>query len=139
MKIKMIPENKVYAGTPVDIVGKLATDAIFLNHKTPEEYLNDVSRRLPIIKIEGNTLEERCESFLRGMLAKGMAKLIFEPSFVDHYEIRIVRSTLGLSQEGLARRLGVSFATVNRWEKGLHAPRSEATFKNLRQAAEELS
>jgi putative transcriptional regulator len=29
-----------------------------------------------------------------------------------------VRARLGLSQEQLARQLGVSFATVNRWETG---------------------
>ncbi len=32
--------------------------------------------------------------------------------------LRILRGSLGLSQEQLARRLGVSFATVNRWESG---------------------
>jgi predicted ATPase/DNA-binding CsgD family transcriptional regulator/DNA-binding XRE family transcriptional regulator/Tfp pilus assembly protein PilF len=33
-------------------------------------------------------------------------------------QLRFLRSSLGLSQEQLARRLGVSFATVNRWESG---------------------
>jgi predicted ATPase/DNA-binding CsgD family transcriptional regulator/DNA-binding XRE family transcriptional regulator/Tfp pilus assembly protein PilF len=32
--------------------------------------------------------------------------------------LRFLRSSLGLSQEQLARRLDVSFATVNRWESG---------------------
>ena len=32
--------------------------------------------------------------------------------------LRLLRGSLGLSQEQLARRLGVSFATVNRWESG---------------------
>jgi len=32
--------------------------------------------------------------------------------------LRFLRSSLGLSQEQLARRLSVSFATVNRWESG---------------------
>ena len=32
--------------------------------------------------------------------------------------LRALRASLGLSQEQLARRLGVSFATVNRWESG---------------------
>ena len=32
--------------------------------------------------------------------------------------LRTLRGDLGLSQEQLARRLGVSFATVNRWESG---------------------
>lgn len=36
--------------------------------------------------------------------------------------IRALRRRLGLSQEGFARRLGVSFATVNRWENGRTAP-----------------
>ncbi len=138
MKIRMIPENKVYAGTPTDIVSKLSADAIFLKHRTPEEYLKAVSRRLPSIKIEGKTLEDRCEALLRGMLANGMAKVILEEAFVDQYEIRIMRKALGISQERLANRLGVSFATVNRWEKGLHAPRSGAIIMNLRRAAGEL-
>jgi predicted ATPase/DNA-binding NarL/FixJ family response regulator/DNA-binding XRE family transcriptional regulator len=32
--------------------------------------------------------------------------------------LRLLRNTLGLSQEQLARQLNVSFATVNRWESG---------------------
>lgn len=138
MKIRMIPENKVYAGTPTDIVSKLSADAIFFKQKSPEDYLKAVSRRLPSIKIEGKTLEERCEALLRGMLANGMAKIIPEETFVDQYEIRIMRRVLGISQERLAHRLGVSFATVNRWEKGLHAPRSGAVIMNLRRVVEEL-
>ncbi len=138
MKIRMIPENKVYAGTPADIVSKLSADAIFLKHKTPEEYLEAVSRRLPSIKIEGKTFENRCEALLRGMLANGMAKVILEEACIDQYEIRIMRMALGISQERLANRLGVSFATVNRWEKGLHTPRSQAIITSLRRAAGEL-
>jgi len=33
-----------------------------------------------------------------------------------------LRQQLGVSQEKLARQLGVSFATVNRWENGYHTP-----------------
>lgn len=138
MKIRMIPENKVYAGTPADIVSKLSADAVFLKHKTPEEYLKAVSRRLPSIKIEGKTFEDRCEALLRGMLANGMAKVILEEACVDQYEIRVMRMALGISQERFANRLGVSFATVNRWEKGLHTPRSEAIIMNLRRTAGEF-
>lgn len=138
MKIRMIPENKVYAGTPADIINKLSADAIFLGHKNPEEYIKAVCRRLPSIKIEGKTYEERCEAFMRGMLANGMAKVILEEAAVDQYEIRIVRQTLGISQEKFAHQLGVSFATVNRWEKGLHVPRSGAILMSLRRTAEFL-
>lgn len=37
-------------------------------------------------------------------------------------QIRTLRSRYGLTQEQLAERLGVSFATVNRWESGKSAP-----------------
>lgn len=36
--------------------------------------------------------------------------------------VRTVRAQLELSQEDLARELGVSFATVNRWENGKVKP-----------------
>ncbi len=36
--------------------------------------------------------------------------------------VRKVREQLELSQEDLARELGVSFATVNRWENGKVSP-----------------
>jgi len=36
--------------------------------------------------------------------------------------VKDVRAQLGLSQEDLARELGVSYATVNRWENGLFKP-----------------
>jgi DNA (cytosine-5)-methyltransferase 1 len=36
--------------------------------------------------------------------------------------VRNIRATKGLTQEGLARELGVSFATVNGWENGRHHP-----------------
>ena len=40
--------------------------------------------------------------------------------------LRRLRSSLGLSQEQLARQLGVSFATVNRWESGRTQPSAKA-------------
>ncbi len=36
--------------------------------------------------------------------------------------VKSVREQLGLSQEDLAHALGVSFATVNRWENGKTKP-----------------
>ncbi len=41
--------------------------------------------------------------------------------------IKEVRRQLGLSQEDLARNLGVSLATVNRWENGISKPSKLAT------------
>jgi len=41
---------------------------------------------------------------------------------MDPERIKKIRISLGWSQERLARELGVSFSTVNRWEKGRTAP-----------------
>ena len=37
-------------------------------------------------------------------------------------KVKFVRTELKLSQEDLARELGVSFATINRWENGSYKP-----------------
>ena len=37
-------------------------------------------------------------------------------------KVKYVRTKLKLSQEDLARELGVSFATINRWENGNYLP-----------------
>ena len=51
--------------------------------------------------------------------------------------LRLLRTRLGLSQEQLARRLSVSFATVNRWEAGRSRPsaRAAATIADLEASA----
>ncbi|MEM9398723.1 MAG: helix-turn-helix transcriptional regulator [Verrucomicrobiota bacterium] len=36
--------------------------------------------------------------------------------------VKSVREKLGISQEDLARELGISFSTVNRWENGKTTP-----------------
>ena len=41
-------------------------------------------------------------------------------SFSD--KVKYVRTKLKLSQEDLAHELGVSFATINRWENGSYNP-----------------
>ena len=45
--------------------------------------------------------------------------------------IRYVRKNLEISQEDLARELGVSFGTVNRWENGKVQP-SKLALKQLK-------
>lgn len=37
-------------------------------------------------------------------------------------QVKEVRRQLGISQEELAHELGVSFATINRWENGKTTP-----------------
>lgn len=47
--------------------------------------------------------------------------------------VKDVRRQLSLSQEDLARKLGISFATVNRWENGQVKPSklAKAQFDNF--------
>ena len=44
------------------------------------------------------------------------------------YKIKAIRQKCLLSQEAFAKELGVSFATVNRWESGKTRP----TYKTLK-------
>ena len=52
-------------------------------------------------------------------------------SFAD--KVKEVRKKLNLSQEKLAVKLGVSFSTVNRWEKGHSFPSymAQSQFESL--------
>ena len=50
--------------------------------------------------------------------------------------VKSVRTRLKMSQEGLARELGVSFATVNRWENSRTKPSrlAQRQFENFCEA-----
>jgi type I restriction enzyme M protein len=50
--------------------------------------------------------------------------------------LRAIRAKLNLTQEQLAERLGVSFATVNRWEGGANVPQKAAHEKIMALAAD---
>ena len=52
-------------------------------------------------------------------------------------QLRTVRDSLGISQEELAARLGVSFATVNRWEGGKSTPQ-KAQAEKLEELLQQL-
>ena len=58
--------------------------------------------------------------------------------------VREMRTRLGLSQEKLATKLGVSFATINRWENGRTKPSSmgkvliERQLKNMGERGADL-
>ena len=45
-------------------------------------------------------------------------------------KVKYVRTTLKLSQEDFAHELGVSFATINRWENGNYNPDRKSTRLN---------
>ena len=46
----------------------------------------------------------------------------YNETMLDHRHLTAIRKKLGLPQEQMARLLGVSFVTVNRWEGGHSAP-----------------
>lgn len=41
---------------------------------------------------------------------------------MNSLKIKEIRDKLGISQEALARLIGVSFQTINRWERGAFKP-----------------
>jgi predicted ATPase/DNA-binding NarL/FixJ family response regulator/DNA-binding XRE family transcriptional regulator len=69
--------------------------------------------------------------------------IVSEPRSADSVaaRLRVLRGSLGLSQEQLARRIGVSFATVNRWESGRTqlSPRAEQAVAELEAELAELA
>lgn len=52
--------------------------------------------------------------------------------------IKELRERMLVSQTELAKKLGVSYATVNRWENGLHEP-TYAAKRKLRKLFEKLA
>jgi hypothetical protein len=129
MKISMALDRRTYAGAPVDIVRKLRADAIHMKTRDVDAYMRVVVARLRVerqaeIDIGGDSLEERCESFLAGAIRSRMALPVFQREYLDAHAIRVLRRARRITQERLAALLGVSFATVNRWEAGAHLPSS---------------
>lgn len=53
------------------------------------------------------------------------------------YDIKQLRAKLGLTQEGLAKKLEVSIQTVTRWEQGIFRP-SPMALKQLQKLAKEV-
>jgi DNA-binding transcriptional regulator YiaG len=51
--------------------------------------------------------------------------------------IREIREALSISQEGFARRVGVAYNTVNRWEKGKSLPKSTPIIEKILELARE--
>ena len=51
--------------------------------------------------------------------------------------IRAIREALGISQEAFARRVGVAYNTVNRWEKGKSLPKSTPIIDKIVELAKE--
>src|SRR5262249_7347992 len=54
-------------------------------------------------------------------------------------EIRRIRRSMGLTQQDFAAKLGVSFAAVNRWEKGRNEPQLDRVTRIREMHAEYLA
>jgi len=51
-----------------------------------------------------------------------MCLLLYNLTMMDSKHLAAIRKKLGVPQEQMARLLGVSFVTVNRWEGGHSSP-----------------
>lgn len=143
MRIRIVADNKVFGGTPTDIVKRMRDT----NHETYaslDDYIQDCRLRLKdllgeVIETTGRTEDERCQAFLQTLVEKGYAKLeVDSPEDVDRFAIALLRSILGLSQERLAHEIGVTFGTVNRWERGKTRPSSAAISDRIGRIAEKV-
>lgn len=144
MKIRTLLNNWTYAGTPRQIVEKLSRDAHGPDFSSLDAYMEEVVKIYreggqADITIAGDTLENRCESFICGLVENFEAQLVLEKPHIDMYAIRILRRTTGLTQEGLAQKLRVSFASVNGWERGKHSLKSGAVIHTLQNLAKRVS
>ena len=122
MKIHMVDDDTHFFGSPVEIARRLRGRS-HLRTRDLDAYLQRVAGEYAF-DLEGDTLEERCDAFLVGLIAKGPARPEFVAE-VDMHAVKILRRVLGLSREKLAQMLGVSLMTVNRWEAGEHAIASD--------------
>jgi transcriptional regulator with XRE-family HTH domain len=122
MKIRMIDDDTYFFGAPVDIARRLRGRA-HTKARDLDGYMQKVASEYGF-DLVGDTLEERCDAFLVGMIRQGPARPVVTAS-ADMYAVRVLRKVLGLSREKLAQLLGVSLMTVNRWETGEHAIASD--------------
>lgn len=130
MRIRMTADKKYFLGTPIDIVQRMR-DADFQVHDSLGAYIRECVIRGKVIgeriQVSGQNEEELSLSFLRALVEKGHAKVVVtSPADVDRYTVAVLRKVLGISQEELARKVGVAFTTVNRWERGKARPASAA-------------
>jgi transcriptional regulator with XRE-family HTH domain len=118
MKIHLVDDDTYFFGTPADIVRRMRGRA-HTRGRDLDAYMRKVAGEYGF-ELDGESVDERCEAFLVGLIAKGPARPVFAAG-VDMHAVRVLRQVLGLSREKLAQSLGVSQMTVNRWEAGGHA------------------
>jgi DNA-binding transcriptional regulator YiaG len=143
MKIRMLPDNKTFSGTATEIVSKMQK----LNHERYESlnaYIEACRARFAAageeLQIAGNKDEERSLSLLQAFVQRGLAKVeVASPNDVDQYSVALLRGLLGVSQERFAHELGVAYATVSRWERGVSRPSSMAITGTLGRLATRLA
>lgn len=122
MKIQMIDDGTHFFGAPIDIARRLRGRA-HTKTRDLDAYMQKIAGEYGF-ELKGDTLEDRCDAFLAGLIAKGPARPVFAAG-VDMYAVKVLRKVLGHSREKLAQQLGVTLMTVNRWETGEHAIASD--------------
>jgi transcriptional regulator with XRE-family HTH domain len=122
MKIQMIDDGTHFFGAPVDIARRLRGRA-HTKTRDLDAYMQKIAGEYGF-DLKGDALEDRCDAFLAGLIAKGPARPVFAAG-VDMHAVKVLRKALGHSREKLAQLLGVTLMTVTRWETGEHAIASD--------------
>src|SRR5882724_3853540 len=112
MRIRLEPDKKPLTGTPTEIAQKMR-ESSFYEYDSLDAYIEDWYRKVMVPAPLAKNEEERCLFFLQDMVELGLARLELDvPQHVDKFAIALLKNALGLSQENLARKIGVSYTTV---------------------------
>ena len=111
MRICFIPDGRVYAGKPIDVVTRMR-EYCLRPTSSLEEFINGVCERAKILNHHlsycGKNDDERCFSFLESVAKEGLLEVEFTvPQNLDRFAIILLRKPLGLSQEKMAKKLKV--------------------------------
>jgi DNA-binding transcriptional regulator YiaG len=116
-----------HAGSPLEIV-KDMRERDFRPSASVDAYMKRFSTQFKLGDIVGDTVEQRCESFLVRQLRARLVSGLYvadAPDSLDADAIRVMRRARELTIQKLANELGVSAMTINRWESGENAPDAE--------------
>jgi hypothetical protein len=78
MRVRLREEERIFQGTPKQIVQAMQRTAIFAAHLSLDEYVDwcaeNAGRMGLNVKVAGETTDERCASLLDQMLVTGFAE-----------------------------------------------------------------
>lgn len=125
MRIRIVAHSAPLFGTPTEIVQRM-NGISHQRYNSSDEYINNYCQRfMPTASVSGDSEGERCFSFLQNLIRGGRARIeVHSPEHIDKFTVHLLRKVFNISQERMAQQIGVSYATVNRWESGAVRPKS---------------